>query len=259
MSTTNPLRRVILLASAYLCAAVLLGAQAPKSEKSSKSLRVLFVGNSYCSVNDLPALVAELGASDARAPKIEVESVMPGGATLKQHFEASGALDKIRMGKFTHVVLQGQSLEALAKPEDFLNYAAKLALEIEKSGAKTVFYQTWARREGAPEYAEIWSRGSPKSMQTALSAAYAKAAAPSGARVARVGDAWRKLLDEKGAPILFDADGSHPSMTGSYVAACVLYEAVSERSCLELEISSARVESKLASRLRKAAHAVAAK
>lgn len=267
MSTSTNTRRGFLKLGLCLALFSALGfaTQSPKPkpegklEAPAKELRVLFVGNSYCYVNDLPKLVVDLGAADAGAPKIAVESVTPGGATMKQHWESTGALEKIRSGKFTHVVLQGQSLEPVANTEEFLTHARKLIVEVQNAGAVPVLYQTWARREGAPEYKRDWSKGSPKRMQTAISAAYDKAAANSKARIARVGDAWGSLMEEQGPPALFDADGSHPSPTGTYLAGCVLYEALTGRRSAELDVRREGVTPELARRLRQSVQALATK
>jgi len=230
---------------------------APRDEK--RDLRVLFVGNSYCYVNDLPALVRELASANPRGPQIAVESVTPGGALLKQHFESTGALEKIRAGGWTHVVLQGQSLEPIMHPDDFQLYAKKLSEEIEKAGAKVVFYQTWARREGASEYAEPWSGGTPKKMQAGLDAAYAKAASAGHGRVVRVGDAWAAALAEKKPPALFADDGSHPSQAGTFLAACVFYEELAGESCVGIAVKREGVSEQEAAQLQKLAHGVVAK
>jgi hypothetical protein len=227
--------------------------------KSDKELRVLFVGNSYCYVNDMPQLLSDLAKSKPNGVQIAVQSVTPGGATIKQHFESTGALKTIRAGGFTHVVLQAQSLEPLSHPELFQTFARKLALEVEESKATAVFFQTWARKAGAAEYQQAWSGGTPARMQAGLSDAYAKAAADSPAQVARVGDAWRALLDQKDPLELFSEDGSHPSLAGSYLAACVFYERLTGESCVELDAKREGLSAADAKRLRQLAHERAAK
>ena len=256
--THSPTRRRLLLAAACLLASLLAASSFAQEAKkpASKALRVLFVGNSYCYVNDLPGMLRDLAKSQPKGVQIEVESVTPGGVGLKQHFESTGALEKIRAGGFTHVVLQGQSLEPISRPLEFQGFARKLAAEIKAADAEVVFYQTWARREGAKEYEKSWSGGTPEKMQAGLSESYARAAKGQG-RVARVGDAWSAALAEKDPPGLFDEDGSHPSLAGTYLAACVFYETLSGKSCLELEQRPDSISPQLAQRLRKCAHTVA--
>ena len=48
-------------------------------------------------------------------------------------------------------------------------------------------------------------------------------------RTAPVGDAWERSLAERPAIVLHDADGSHPSPAGTYLAACVFYAVLTGR------------------------------
>jgi hypothetical protein len=75
----------------------------------STPLKVLFIGNSYTSVNDLPAMVAAM-AEAAGGRKIEVDRHLVGGCTLEKHVKDQKAIDKIRAKKWDVVVLQEQSL-----------------------------------------------------------------------------------------------------------------------------------------------------
>ena len=62
-------------------------------------------------------------------------------------------------------------------------------------------------------------------MQDALTAAYLDVAQQVGGAVVPVGEVWRQVIDA-GGPSLFDADGSHPSLAGSWVAALTFYAAL---------------------------------
>ncbi len=186
-------------------------------------LVVLFVGNSYTFVNDLPALVAALAAASGVAPTIAVESVTVGGARLRDHLETTGALARIRAGGLDVVVLQGQSTEPLTSPADFQAAAATLAAEIWAAGATPAFYETWARAEGHAAYSEPWSGGSPAAMQAGLRAAYLQAATAAAGVYVPAGDAWEATLAAHPDIPLFAADGSHPDLPGSYLVACVFY------------------------------------
>jgi hypothetical protein len=68
---------------------------------------------------------------------------------------------------------------------------------------------TWARRH-APE------------SQAAITDAYASAGAELGAAVIPAGVAWERFLAAHPAPALHDKDGSHPTLAGSYLAACAI-------------------------------------
>jgi len=135
--------------------ACILAAIAPASTVDEKRpVRVLFVGNSYTHMNDLPRLTARLAAS-ARPPRaVETELVAEGGATLERHWKAGRALEAIRNGKWNYVVLQEQGtlgpsddFRTINDPAVFHTYARLFDDEIRKAGAKTLFFMTWARQD----------------------------------------------------------------------------------------------------------------
>jgi hypothetical protein len=68
---------------------------------------------------------------------------------------------------------------------------------------------TWARRH-APE------------TQRAITDAYMSAGAALGATVIPAGVAWERFLGAHQEPALHDKDGSHPTLAGSYLAACAI-------------------------------------
>jgi hypothetical protein len=192
------------------------------------TLRVLFIGNSYTYYNDLPAMIATLGAPGAGTPSrphLEVESVTEGGATVQRHWEAMRQ-DRVRVGPWNAVVLQGQSVEPIAAFTGFDTYVGRFAGVISEAGARAVLFATWARRSGDAVYAQPWSGGDFAAMSARLNGAYRRAGMNHGAEVAPVGAEWALALTDRPALGLYDADGSHPSLAGSYLAACVLYRAL---------------------------------
>jgi len=54
----------------------------------------------------MPGVLAELSKSKECDPQMVTEMIVAGGATLKQHFEGSKAVPKIREGNWDYVVLQ---------------------------------------------------------------------------------------------------------------------------------------------------------
>ncbi len=192
------------------------------------TLRVLFIGNSYTYYNDLPAMVATLGAPGAGTPTrphLEVESVTEGGATVQRHWDAMRQ-DRVRVGPWSAVVLQGQSVEPIAAFAGFNTHVGRFAGVIAGVDARAVLFATWARRAGDAVYAETWSGGDFAAMRARLDGAYRRAAMNHGAEVAAVGARWAAALGERPSLGLYDVDGSHPSLAGSYLAACVLYRAL---------------------------------
>ena len=199
--------------AAALAAASSRAGDDPKGQKEPKPLRVLFIGNSYTSANDLAGCVVKLGASAKPSVRIEVARHTPGGATLQQHWEKGEAVTKIREGGWDYVVLQEGSLMPVINPQCMHEYARKLDAEIKKAGAKTVFYMTWARRD-KPEMTQVVAK------------AYTAIARELGAKVAPVGLAWAEAITQKGDLVLHRADKSHPNQQGTYLAACTFYAAL---------------------------------
>jgi len=69
--------------------------------------RVLFVGNSYTYVNDLPGIFK--GLSNSLGRSVYTDMSAPGGYSLEQHLTNTETLLKISAGNWNYVVLQEQS------------------------------------------------------------------------------------------------------------------------------------------------------
>lgn len=184
----------------------------------SGAIRVLFIGNSYTFVNDLPSLVSTI---DPGGPTITTDSLTAGGAQLQDHAANPEVATRIQLG-WDAVVLQGQSVEPLLVPSQFFSGATALATMIAPTGATAVMFETWARVSGHDVYQESWSGGDPLAMQAGLRSAYQQAADDAGGVMAPVGDAWEQSLAQSSIT-LHSNDGSHPTLAGSYLAAAVFY------------------------------------
>ncbi|MFO0603607.1 MAG: SGNH/GDSL hydrolase family protein [Polyangiales bacterium] len=192
-------------------------------------LRVLFVGNSYTYYNDLPMIVSRIGDAAARAgrgPSIESASVAVGGATIRNHWDTGDAPRRIMSESWDAVVLQGQSVEPALNFTEFRTYGVRFGMLANTYRARPVYYATWPRRAGDAVYMESWSGGTPEAFNGRLHTAYSQVAAQVMGAVAPVGNVWMAALAARPSVTLYDADGSHPSPSGSWLAACVLYRAL---------------------------------
>lgn len=192
-------------------------------------LHLLFIGNSYIFVNDLPGMLSRIAATAGSPPTLDVEEVTGGGLSLGNHWYIGTAQARIAERTWTHVVLQGQSLEPLTTPI-FAEYAQRFGDVAVDAGARPTFYVTWARAAGDPVYAESWSGGSPAAMQDRLTQAYQDVARPwPSSLVVRAGEAFRTSLAERPDIVLHQSDGSHPTIAGTYLVACTFYVALTGR------------------------------
>jgi hypothetical protein len=178
-------------------------------------VRVLFIGNSFTARNDLPGLIAGLAA--ARGKSLEHRLISAGGASLRTHWNAGEAQKAIRDGHYDHVVLQEQSTLPVKNAQRMHENVRLFDGAIRPAGAKTVLYATWAR-QNAPE------------SQQAITEAYAGIGRELGATVVPVGKAWERFLRKHDRPVLHDKDQSHPTLAGSYLAACVFLAVLFEES-----------------------------
>lgn len=201
------------------------------SGNSDDALDVFFVGNSYTFYFELPALVEAISEA-LNGPRIRTESHTIGGYTLRRHIE-DGHVAKV-LGDaapdgdpWEWVVLQEQSrlgvpyadstVGSIGDPYAFLSASAELAELVRSSGSEPAFYMSWAK-ERFPHQIE------------ALASAYDSAGVANDAPVAPVGRAWARVRERRPDFRLFDADGSHPSALGSYLAACVIYATLTGES-----------------------------
>lgn len=192
-------------------------------------LRVLFVGNSYTFYNDLPAVVSRIGDAAARAgrgPAVESASVTVGGATMRNHWDTGDAPRRIMNESWDAVVLQGQSVEPALNFTEFRTYGARFGMLANTQRARPVYFATWPRRADDAVYAQSWSGGTPEAFNGRLHTAYGQVAAQVMGAVAPVGNVWMAALAARPSVTLYDADGSHPSPAGSWLAACVIYRAL---------------------------------
>lgn len=179
--------------------------------KRSKAINILFIGNSFTQRNDLPGLLAQIAAAQDLCVKHELISV--GGASLRTHWNAGRAAKEIAKGVYDYVVLQEQSTLPVKNADRMAENIRLFDEPIKRAGSKTVLYMTWARQH-APE------------SQEAIADAYNSIGDELGAFVVPVGLAWQHFLSKHDKPVLYDRDQSHPTLAGSYLAACVFLAAL---------------------------------
>ena len=211
-------------------------------------VRVLFIGNSYTYVNDLPGMFRQLAC--AGGWRVEVAMEAPGGWTLAQHAASAETTAAIRRQKWEFVILQEQSEIPASSTRAQIMYPAvrDLVYRITGQGSMPVLFLTWGHRDGSANSGQ----GNFKDMQAALTSGYTAIAREMTLPIAPVGPAWQLVVGRDGPPELWQADGSHPTENGTYLAACVFYATVFNQSPEGLDYR-AGVEAKTAGILQAAA------
>lgn len=199
--------------------------------------KVLFLGNSYTYVNDLPQLLKDLALS--KNDTIYTDQNTPGGYQLIQHTTNTTTLSKIKANDWDFVVLQEQSQKPSFAPTQVQNdvypYAKQLndSIKSNYSCTETVFYMTWGRKNGdasnCMSYPPVCTYNG---MQQRLRESYLEMGDSNLATVAPVGVAWKNMRDSFPSVNLYSVDESHPNLHGSYLAACVFYSTLYQKSSI---------------------------
>ena len=217
------MKKLILLTIIVLIICVKVTAQ--------KTKRVLFLGNSYTEYSNLPQIVADI--ANSTGDTVIVDSNTPGGYTLEAHSTNATSLSQIKQGKWDFVVLQEQSqrpsLPIAEVQANTFPYARILDSIINKYNpcSETIFYMTWGRKFGDGEYCGT----SPdvctyEGMDSLLRLRYMTMAETNKALISPVSVAWKYIRQNYPLIELYNPDNSHPSLAGSYLAACCFYTAI---------------------------------
>lgn len=200
--------------------------------------KVLFIGNSYTSTNNLPQMIKDI--SNSMGDSLIFDDNTPGGSFLVNHLNDLSTLNKIMAGDWDYVVLQDQSLMYSGTTWNNpprVEVAMKLNDTIKKynSCSQTIFYITWGRKNGS----NFYSQGPPYfdfpfgsnsidyfQMDSTIENNYMISADSTNAIVSPVGAVWRSIRQNNSTIELFNPDESHPSIYGSYAAACSFYTTI---------------------------------
>lgn len=199
-----------------------------QQETDVAAANVLFVGNSFTYYNNslhnhYSALVRSSGR-EFSAPRVTRIMTISGGH-LPEHRD--GLTSMLGSQDWDVVVLQGHSLGPISDTtaEPFRLAARDYAAMIRERGARPVFFMTWAY-EGKPE------------MTDALNHAYSSIASELDAEVVPVGLAFERVTAARPDIKLRMEDGKHPTLAGTYLAACTFYATLFNQSPLGLEYAA---------------------
>lgn len=217
---------VVLLASVAAAAPVPL----VKAPQVVAPTRVLFVGNSYFYYNDsLHNHVRRMAmaADPSLEKKLHYKSATIGGARLDEHdIDWLTRPGQIGVKKaFQLAILQGASAEPLTEEgrKRFRETVISFSRLISERGGKTVLYMTHA-------YVKPNKKANPENIRL-IEDLYVSVGNEAGALVIPVGLAFEEAYRRRPEMRLQqDYDGSHPTLIGTYLAACTVYASIYGRS-----------------------------
>ena len=192
--------------------------------------RVLFLGNSYLYYNDslhnhVKRLVSDLNPEIGKTLKYKSATI--GGSTLSHHdLDSHLELGKLGLDEpFELVILQGGSSDALSeKSRSAFDIKAKeFDQKIRAQGGETALYMVHA-------YVKPHKRYDPNMIRK-VEDMYVETGRDINALVIPVGLAFERAYAKRPSIQLHkEFDGTHPSLLGTYLAACVVYASLYKKN-----------------------------
>jgi hypothetical protein len=177
------------------------------------SSSILFVGNSYTMSGGGLWLQVKQIYESLSSDTLSSAGHTVGGASFLDHWNNQDLREQIESGEWDTVVFQEQSCMPVINPSQTYLYGDSLAWLVTASGSEPVFLMTWARKQDPL-------------MLEGLELAYSRMGLVHCATVTPCGSAFDMLRQLYPELNLYEDDGSHPSLCGSYLAACVIAAAV---------------------------------
>lgn len=205
---------------------------APAPTRSAITTSALWVGNSFFySNNSMHSHVEALMQASGRAQPYQAISATISGAGIGWHdlhaYLRPGALGTFRFDESNGVVFtpQGRRFDSVllmdcsqcathpALREGFHANMARQVGVVREYGAQPVLFMSWAYQD-RPEMTEVLERE------------YVAAGRTLGAQVIPAGLAFARALAERPDIRLHQPDLRHPTMRGTYLAACTVFAAL---------------------------------
>lgn len=187
-------------------------------------MNVLLIGNSYTYYNDMPALLQKLCNENKKTAR--VYSVTKGGRKLWENLDPADETTAelhalLQRTKMDFCFLQEHSVLPVVEFEKFRTAVKDLCETLSPDVSRFLLYQTWGRKEGHPFLSQ--SGLTNQTMTEGLADAYAAVAEELSLRVSPVGACFYQIHTSHKELDLYDPDLTHPSYTGSCLAALTHY------------------------------------
>ena len=243
----NQVRMLAAMALAALMSATPLTAQTrPKilSIGMERPGSVIFIGNSFFYYNngitghltsllrsaepDIKFRATMVTISGSGSDWHDVESYFRPNAIGGYSFDANNNIVFNKLDRLFDVAVMMDCSQCPIHPQlgkVFTDFSKKHSETVRKHGTMPVFFMSWAYAD-KPE------------MTAALAEAYTTAANDNGAFVIPAGLAFAKSVKRHPELNLYAADKRHPSLAGTYLAACTVYASLLKKSPVGLKYSA---------------------
>ncbi len=179
--------------------------------------QVLFIGNSHTNYNNGVSFHLQGFLNETDLPySTLVEKMTMDGYTMQQHAENASTLAKMDERDWDVIIFQENTSEAANNPMAATVGMQDLRFKISGSETHLFLFMTWAY-EAQP------------GMLASIKTTYENTAPLVSGTIVPVGLAFQNILDDPENVIsLYDPDGIHPSLAGTFLASAMFYAAIYE-------------------------------
>ncbi|MEZ2414114.1 DUF4886 domain-containing protein [Muriicola sp. E247] len=216
----------------------------PGAETEFQAKYVLFIGNSHTNYNlgidhYLKGFTSQAGLDFSPT----IEKITMDGASIQDHLENANTLAKLNEKNWDVVIFQENSTVASEQTTETITSLQEMKFALPDNKTKIYLFMTWAY-EAEP------------AMLTNIRATYEQAAPLVSGIVVPIGLAFKEIADDSTFEVtLYNADGIHPSIEGSYLSAAMFYAAIYNKDPV-LNSYSAGLETSITSYLKGKANEV---
>lgn len=200
-------QRLVVWAALLMSAPASCGSNSTGPTLPDADLRILFIGNSLTSTNNLPGLVQALAQANGRS--MSQVAVTAPNFSLEEHWQTGIAAEIRRLRPDVVVMQQGPS-SLPASRAHLIHWAGLVAGVAREVGAVPTLYMVW------PDASRLFAFPD-------VAGSYAAAAEAVGGDLLPAGGTWLKAWDLDASLGLYGPDGFHPSYLGTLAAAWTIY------------------------------------
>ena len=205
---------------------------------SVEPMKILFIGNSYTHMNEMPKLLQKM--ANKAGKDVIIERNTQSGGSFEIHSQRADMYKAINSRSWDYVILQGYSRELShsiqhidSNTVPYLN-TIRDSVYANNSCTNIMFYMTWGYESGYLDREEV---NSFDKMTDSIANGYSYLGDLYSVPVVPVGLVWRQV--KKNSSIdLYAPDRAHPSKNGSYLIASTFYNAIFEESNEDVFTSS---------------------
>jgi hypothetical protein len=200
---------------------------------AADSLNVLFIGNSFTHMHEMPAIFSKI--AESKNKKIHVEWNTQAGASFAVHSQREALFKAIKKREWDYVILQGFSREFTVSNTHLdtatIPYLTQIIDSVKEFQpcANLLFYVTWGYKNGFPESEDL---DTYDKMSQKIQKGYAFIGKKYDIPLVPVGNVFQLVRAKYPKLNLYAEDEIHPSKEGSYLAACTFYTAIFKESCI---------------------------